>query len=87
MSVGSVYILLNATMPGLLKIGKTTGSAEDRARELSRGTGVAAPYYVAFAEQVIDCDAAESLIHSRLDLYRVNQSREFFHLPVQDAIR
>jgi len=85
--VGSVYILLNSTMPGYLKIGMTTSTPEERARELSQATGVAVPYSVAFAEEVINCEAAESLIHARLAAYRVNNRREFFHLPLRDAIR
>ena len=33
--VGYVYILLNPTMPGFLKIGMTTRTPEERARQLS----------------------------------------------------
>ena len=36
-------------MPGYLKIGMTSRAPEERARELSQGTGVAVPYVVAFA--------------------------------------
>ncbi len=41
MIVGHIYILMNPTMPGYLKIGMTTRSPEERARELSNSTGVA----------------------------------------------
>jgi T5orf172 domain/Domain of unknown function (DUF5655) len=74
-------------MPGYLKIGMTSRTPEERAREISQGTGVAAAYNVAYSENVINCEAAERLIHSRLDKFRVNRGREFFHLPLQDAIR
>lgn len=84
---GSVYILLNPTMPGYLKIGMTTRTPEERAREISQATGVPIPYTVAFAEEVVDCSEAERLIHARLNKYRVNAGREFFHLPLRDAIR
>lgn len=87
MANGHVYIFLNAAMPGMLKIGMTTRSPEERAREVSQGTGVATPFNVAYSEEVPDCAAAEALIHSRLERYRVHQRREFFHLDLRDAIR
>lgn len=87
MAAGHVYILVNATMPGYLKIGMTERTPEERARELSQVTGVPVPFNVAYSEDVPDCSAAERLIHSRLDPYRTNQGREFFHLPLRDAIR
>ncbi|MCS3655140.1 hypothetical protein GGQ08_003231 [Salinibacter ruber] len=45
-SVGSVYVLKNAALPDVVKIGHTTRSAEVRARELS-GTGVPGKWQVA----------------------------------------
>src|SRR5438128_1100387 len=87
MAAGHVYILLNPMMQGLLKIGMTERTPEERARELSNTTGVPVPYSIAFSEEVIDCVRAERLIHARLDRHRVNQHREFFHLPLKDAIR
>lgn len=85
--VGHVYILLNATMPGYLKVGMTERTPEERARELSQVTGVPVPFSVAYSETVPDCQAAERLIHLRLDQFRTTQNREFFHLPLRDAIR
>ncbi len=74
-------------MPGYLKIGMTTKTPEERARELSASTGVAVPYSVAYSEEVVDCAMAESMIHNRLSKFRVNRGREFFHLSLRDAIR
>jgi hypothetical protein len=71
---GHVYILLNASIPGLLKIGMTARAPEERARELSQGTGVPAPFSVAYSEEVPDCQAAEALIHARLAPFRVQGS-------------
>ncbi len=87
MAAGHVYILMNATMPGFLKIGMTERTPEERARELSQATGVAVAFSVAYSEEVPDCAAAERLIHVRLDQFRTNQDREFFHLPLRDAVR
>ena len=87
MAAGHVYILVNATMPGYLKIGMTERTPEERARELSQVTGVPVPFTVAYSEDVPDCAAAERLIHARLDQFRTRKGREFFHLSLRDAIR
>ncbi len=86
MAAGHVYLLVNASNPGLLKIGKTERTPEDRARELSTGSGVPSPFMVAYSEDVPDCAKAERLIHKRLDKFRPNKNREFFQLPLKDAI-
>lgn len=85
---GYVYILINPSMPGLLKIGKTTRLPEDRAKEISVATGVATPFIVAYKIEVNDCDAGERYIHSFLELqgYRVNPSREFFEVDMTVVI-
>lgn len=87
-SKGYVYILINPSMPGLLKIGKTTRLPEDRAKEISLATGVATPFIVAYKIKVNDCDAGERYIHSFLELqgYRVNPSREFFEVDMTVVI-
>lgn len=73
-------------MPDLLKIGMTERSPDDRAREISQGTGVPAPFIVAYYEEVPDCREAEVLLHTEFAEYRTNEKREFFHLPLKDAI-
>lgn len=75
-------------MPGLLKIGKSTRSAEVRGSELSSGTGVPTPFIVAYEQAFDDCDKAELKIHAHLELhgFRISQNREFFNIPLADAI-
>ena len=51
---GYVYILTNRGMRGLIKIGRTTGSVEKRAKDLS-STGVPFPFEVAYKMKVSDC--------------------------------
>ena len=83
---GFVYVLMNAAMPDLLKIGKTIRSSDDRASELSQSTGVPCGFIVAFEVEVSDCDAAERLIHQELAACRYTENREFFKLPLKDVI-
>ncbi len=85
---GFVYILVNPSLAGLLKIGKTDRTPEERARELSMATGVPTPFMVVFHEQFDDCDVAERYVHALLQQqgYRVADNREFFGLPVRDAV-
>ncbi len=85
MSKGFVYILSNAFMPGVVKIGKTTRSVEARALELYQ-TGVPSPFDVVKAVLSPDCDELERLIHKSLDQYRVSYSREFFALDAVPAM-
>ncbi|QYG91763.1 GIY-YIG nuclease family protein [Iamia sp. SCSIO 61187] len=85
MSVGSVYVLYNPSMPGLLKIGRTKRTAERRAREL-RTTGVPSQFIVLFDVLVDDVDRVESAMHQRFAAARHDPKREFFRLAPREAI-
>ncbi len=87
MKQGTIYVLFNPAMKGLLKIGKTTRLSETRANELSKATGVPAEFHVVYEEEFNDVSKAEQLIHSKLDEYRYNRNREFFQLSLKQAIR
>jgi hypothetical protein len=88
MSRGYIYVLINpALQKNFLKIGKTTRTPEERARELSHGTNVPMPYMVAYEHLVADCDAAEARIHNALLPYRASADREFFVLPLHEALK
>ena len=84
---GFIYILLNAAPPKLVKIGKTTSSPDDRADELSQGSGVPGRFFVAFDVEVEDCDVAEELVHQELSGCRYSATREFFEISLRDAIQ
>lgn len=88
-SAGFVYVLVNSSMPGLVKIGKTTRDPTDRAEELSRVTGIATPFVMVFKQFFADCDAAETQIHHALNYsgQRVSNAREFFRVPPDEVIR
>jgi hypothetical protein len=47
---GYVYILINPSLKGLLKVGQTKKDPEERAKEISQGTGVPTHYFVEFKE-------------------------------------
>lgn len=85
---GYVYILINPSMEGLVKIGMTTREPETRTQELSSATGVPTPFILVYKEFFSDCYLAEQMVHAILEekQYRVSENREFFSVPVQDAI-
>lgn len=85
MAKGYVYILINEYMPGIVKIGKTTRTVEQRAFELFQ-TGVPAPFEIAKAVLSPDCDYLEQQIHGILEKYRISNSREFFRLDPVPAM-
>jgi hypothetical protein len=87
MKKGYVYILINPSLEGLVKIGKTTRSSESRASEISRGSGVPTAYNVACEELVCDCEAVEKRLHQMFRTHRVNPNREFFRVPLKEAVR
>lgn len=84
---GVIYVMVNQSMPNVVKIGKTTRASEERAAELSSTTGVPTKFFVAYEVSVSDCDAAEIDIHNRLSRFRTNEDREFFSMPLKTAIQ
>jgi len=76
--IGYVYVMTNPAMPGLVKIGYTTGLPADRARELSAASGVPVPFFVEFSIEVDEPFMLEALVHDQLAGFRLNPSREFF---------
>lgn len=89
MAEGYIYVLVNSSMPGLVKVGKTTRDPDQRASELSGATGVATPFVVAFKQFFFDCDAAEEFVHATLEREGLRQAsnREFFRAQPSDVIR
>lgn len=87
MPYGYVYILFNPLMDGIVKIGSTTQSSEKRAIQISKGTGVPVAYQVVYEEHVSDCRAVEQRLHQIFVAYRINPNREFFRIPLKEAIR
>lgn len=88
-AAGYIYVAINPSMNGLLKIGKTTRDPELRVKELSRPSGVPTPFILIYKEYFDDCNEAEKVIHSVMgnEGYRVAENREFFNIPPEEALR
>lgn len=88
MPSGFIYVLINPSMPGLAKVGKTTRQPAQRVAELSSATGIASPFLLAFHLPVANCDAAESWVHAQLESngFRASAQREFFNAPLHEII-
>lgn len=86
MASGVIYILINPAFKDLLKIGKTTRTAEERAAEISNPTGVPSKFVVAYEDSVADCDLAERQIFRALEHCRYENNREFFALKLKNAV-
>jgi hypothetical protein len=82
---GYVYAMNNEAMPGLIKIGMTTDTPEERAKELSSATGVPFPFKVIVCKKVHNPKVKEAAIHELLSTlgFRVNERREFFNCSLQ----
>ncbi|MEK6286980.1 MAG: GIY-YIG nuclease family protein [Acidobacteriota bacterium] len=86
---GFIYLLMNPSMEGLVKIGKTTRDPKERAKELSATTGIPTPFVLVFDAYFDDHSRAEEYIHALLQQrgYRISMNREFFSIPVNEAIK
>lgn len=75
-----VYILTNPAMPGLVKLGCTDRTIEDRLRELAAASGVPVPFECFLAVEVPNSREVEAALHQAFAGPRVNPRREFFTL-------
>lgn len=80
---GHLYILKNAYMPGLVKIGFTERDPKARATELSSTTGVPGKYEIVSTWLVAEAATVERRIHLELAQYR--KTGEFFELTPERA--
>ncbi|MFC1578409.1 GIY-YIG nuclease family protein [Thermodesulfobacteriota bacterium] len=84
---GWIYILENPSLiANLVKIGMTQKAPEERAKEISSGTGVPEKFNVIWEEKVSDCRFVEKIIHRQLESFRLKDKKEFFNLPKDKAI-
>lgn len=83
---GFVYILTNDYMPGVYKVGCTERSPRLRAIELSKHTGVPAPFSVLCYAEFEDFQRVEKDLHHYLRNQRISDSREFFDGAIDWAV-
>lgn len=76
---GVVYVLTNAAMPNLVKIGITNGSVADRIKSLDN-TCLPLPFECFYAAEVTDAAKVERAIHEAFGDHRVRKNREFFKI-------
>lgn len=85
MAAGFVYVLSNRSMPGMVKIGKTTRDPRTRAGELF-ASGVPTPFVIEATIETPNINETELTVHRLLSANRVNKKREFFHVSVPEAV-
>lgn len=86
MSEGFVYVAINPSIPGLVKIGRTERVPSARMKEL-QSTGVPEPFEVAYYALVENAKHVERCAHDQLVRYRKQSNREFFAVSVHAAVR
>lgn len=74
-----VYILTNEAMPGLIKIGLTNSTLEQRMLSLDT-TSVPLSFECYYAARVSDSAKIERALHVGLGDHRVRNNREFFRI-------
>ncbi len=80
---GYIYILENRGQPGILKIGYTDRTPQQRVKEINGGTGVITPWYIINAFPCKAPSHIESIVHAQLNSYHVN--KEGFAVKVSYA--
>jgi hypothetical protein len=80
-----IYVLVNRSIPNMVKIGMTTRSVDERAREINRGTGVPTPWIPVYSLPCYASGILEKRVHERLAQYRINEDREMFGVTSNTA--
>ena len=84
-----VYVLTNESMEGMVKIGRTSTSVEQRIRELDN-TSLPLPFQCFYAAEVSNAATVEGKLHRIFSDKRVRANREFFRVDpnqVREAIQ
>jgi len=84
-----VYVLTNEAMEGMVKIGRTTTSVEQRIRELDN-TSLPLPFQCFYAAEVSNSSLVEGKLHRIFSDKRIRTNREFFRVDanqVREAIQ
>ena len=82
-----VYVLVNKSMPGMVKIGMTTDTPVKRARDINKATGVPTPWICVWSLKCYASRILEQRVHEYLSEYRVADNREMFYVDSVTAQR
>lgn len=82
-----VYVMVNPSMPGIVKIGYTTTSIPQRVKELNAQTSSITPWYPTFSYKCPNGRMLEEEVHTYLENrgLRVNDKREGFTVTTEEA--
>ncbi len=83
---GYVYIVINEVFSHLIKVGATRLHPSERTAQLGAPSGVPVDYELAYYRDFSDCFKAETRFHNVFEKYRFNKSREFFDMPLTEAV-
>lgn len=81
-----IYILTNESMPGYVKIGRTSNNLEQRIKDLSASTSVPLPFTCFYACTVSNAQFVEHQLHDAFDNDRTNPKREFFQIAPERVV-
>ena len=82
---GYIYILESKGQLGILKIGYTDRTPQQRLNEINGGTGVIIPWYIVNSFACKSPEYIETLVHQALSQYHVN--KEGFNVSIREAER
>lgn len=87
--VNWVYVLVNPSVPGIVKIGFTTTSVWQRLKEINSGTGTIVPWYSMYSYKCPNGRMLEQDVHTYLEDrgVRVSKNKEGFFITSDEAIR
>jgi hypothetical protein len=80
-----VYVLVNKTVPNMVKVGMTTTTPQQRAKDISRATGVVEPWIPVYEFKCYRSDLLEREVHEYLHEWRVVNNREMFEIDSYTA--
>ena len=81
-----VYVLTNPSMPGIVKIGFTTTSPQQRIKEINSATGVIEKWNLEWSVECTEAHDLEKKTHEYLKEFGVSKNREGFYMHPTQAI-
>jgi hypothetical protein len=80
-----VYVLVNRSIPYMVKIGMTKRSVDKRVHEINKATGVPTPWISVYSFRCYASHILERRVHEHLRQYRVSEDREMFNVTSNTA--